>query len=292
MILEIPPHIKKRIAPNKKLFDTRSLIKRLGIDTICESARCPNMIDCYSAGCATFLIMGKACTRACAFCSISRLQTAALDPDEPHKIARAVEALGLSYCVLTSPNRDDLADGGSSHFAKTIRSVRRCCVGVAVEALVPDFGGDLTAVESVVESGCAVFGHNIETVERLYGAVRPIYSYKKSLAVIASAKKFSDTVLTKSSIMVGIGESEPEVMAALSDLKSAGCDIVTIGQYLRPGLSNAEVSRFAEPDEFARYAREAERIGLTALSGPFVRSSYMAEELYRRASGRLTRDSA
>lgn len=266
--------------------DTRrmeALLTELGLRTVCRSARCPNLPECFGRATATFMILGRACTRSCRFCAVwDGRNPSPPDGDEPERLAEAVRRLGLRYVVVTSVTRDDLDDGGAGQFARAVRLVRERA-GAGVEVLVPDFQGDEEAVRKVLDSRPAVFAHNIETVPRLYPTVRPGAGYARSLSVLAAAAR-DGGALVKSGLMVGLGESPGEVGGVLRDLRSAGCSIVTIGQYLSPGGGRLPVEEYVEPSGFEEYARAATEAGFAAVaSGSFVRSSYRAEELYLRA---------
>jgi lipoic acid synthetase len=260
-------------------------LRSSALHTVCEEARCPNRAHCFSHGTATFLLMGDTCTRACGFCSIQSGRPGALDPHEPEETAQRVAALGLRFAVLTSVNRDDLADGGAAHFARTIRAIRRLNPGVGVEVLTPDFMGDLEAVAEVVAAGPAVFNHNTETVPSLYPTVRPAGRFPRTLAVLAEAKRlgsalFGDAFHTKSGLMLGLGETEPELMEVFEALVQAGVDILTLGQYLRPTRHQMPVRRYVHPDEFRALGRKAKALGFrTVYAGPLVRSSFNAHEV-------------
>jgi lipoyl synthase len=263
------------------------------LHTVCESARCPNLHECFHRGAATFLILGNRCTRGCAFCAVPKGSPERLDAEEPANVARMAAAMGLRYVVITSVNRDDLEDGGSRHFAETVRRVRQDLPEARVEALTPDFEGDCDAVARVLDAGPQVFNHNIETVPRLYRRVRPQADYGRSLEVLAFARRYlgAATVrerlpdgLVKSGFMVGLGETEDEVYALLRDLRAAGTDVATIGQYLQPSRRNLPVAAYIEPRQFAAYAEYGRSLGFRAVfSGPLVRSSYMAEAVSERA---------
>lgn len=257
-------------------------LRRLNLHTVCESARCPNMHECFHRGAATFLILGNLCTRGCAFCSVPKASPAkqefTLDAEEPTHVARMAQEMGLRYVVLTSVNRDDLDDGGSRHFAETVRRVREALPEARVEVLTPDFCGDLDAVARVLDAGPHVFNHNMETVERLYKKVRPQANYRQSLDVLAFARKHRPEVLTKSGLMAGLGETETEVQRVLDDLHSASVEVATIGQYLQPSRRNMAVAEYVPEDRYERWKAYGLSIGFKAVfAGPFVRSSYMAE---------------
>lgn len=261
----------------------KELMKQYSLHTVCEEARCPNVGECWGGGTATFMIMGEFCTRACRFCNIkSGKPNGILDPDEPRNVARAAKDLGLKYVVLTSVDRDDLPDAGASHFAQTIRAVRALAPDVCVEALIPDFGGGLTQIQTVVQAGPDVIGHNLETTERLTPKVRdPRASYRQSLRVLEHVKKLNQRVFTKSSLMLGLGEQEEDVIQTLRDLRTIGTDFLTLGQYLRPSPRNLPVVEYIVPERFDYYRRIAEQLGfLYAVSGPLVRSSYRAGEYF------------
>jgi lipoic acid synthetase len=255
------------------------------LHTVCEEARCPNRAHCFSHGTATFLLMGEICTRACGFCSIQSGKPRALDPREPQEIAERVAALGLRFAVLTSVNRDDLPDGGSTHFAETVLAIRRRNPGVGVEVLVPDFLGDLDAVARVVAAGPAVFNHNTETVPSHYPEVRPAGRFERSLAVLRHAKAlgtalFGQAFRTKSGLMLGLGESESELMTTFQALAEANVDILTLGQYLRPTRHQLPVRRYVPPEEFESLGTKAKAFGFaTVYAGPLVRSSFNAHEV-------------
>jgi lipoic acid synthetase len=264
-------------------------LRRLHLHTVCESARCPNIHECFHRGAATFMILGNLCTRGCGFCSVPKGSAAkhefALDAQEPANVARMAATLALRYVVITSVNRDDLPDGGSTHFAQTVREVRRALPRARIEVLTPDFCGDLDAVARVLEAGPDVFNHNMETVPRLYRRVRPQANYRQSLAVLRFAKRHSPDVLTKSGLMVGLGEQPPEVEQLLRDLVAARVDVATIGQYLQPTRRNLPVAEYVTPEQFDAYRNAGLAAGLRMVfSGPFVRSSYMAEMVNEQAS--------
>ena len=241
---------------------------------------CPNIGECWNAGTATIMLMGAVCTRACRFCSVDTGNPRGwLDAEEPENTARTVELMGLQYVVLTSVDRDDLPDGGAAHYAASIRAIKRRTPQTAVEALTPDFQGVLRDVETVVDSGLDVFAQNVETVERLTHPVRdPRAGYRQTLDVLAHAKRFRPAVLTKTSLMLGLGETDDEILRTMDDLRAVGCDLLTLGQYLRPTVNHLAIERYVTPDEFERYREQALARGFTeCVSGPLVRSSYRAE---------------
>ena len=258
----------------------RSTVREHRLSTVCEEAHCPNIGECWNAGTATLMLMGAVCTRACRFCAVDTGNPRGwLDPDEPANAARTVALMNLGYVVLTSVNRDDLADGGAGHFAACVRAIRAASPRTAVEALTPDFQGVRADVETVVDSGVQVFAQNVETVERLTHPVRdPRAGYRQTLDVLAHAKRYRPSVLTKTSLMLGLGETTDELLATMDDLRAVGCDLLTLGQYLRPTAQHLPVARFVPPEEFTRLREVARARGfLECVSGPMVRSSYRAE---------------
>jgi lipoic acid synthetase len=262
------------------------LLRSGSLHTVCEEARCPNLGECFARGTATFLLLGDRCTRRCAYCAVSTARPRPPDPGEPERVAETARQLGLRYVVLTSVDRDDLPDGGAAHFATTVRAVRRTLPAAGVEVLTPDFRGDGDALRVVLEAGPDVFNHNIETVPRLFPRLRPQGRYRLSLDVLAAVKAIRPGGTTKSGLMVGLGETDEEVVAVLSDLRGAGVDVVTIGQYLRPTRAHEPVHRYVPPAAFRDLEERARALGFpTVYSGVFVRSSFNAEEIYR-AGGR------
>lgn len=278
-----PDWLRVRPPSGEAYVELKTLFRALDLHTVCEEAHCPNVWECWGGGTATIMLMGDTCTRGCRFCAVtSGNPHGALDLEEPRKVAMALAELGLTYVVLTSVDRDDLPDGGAAHFARTVREIKARTPDMLVEALIPDFRGDLDAVRAVVESGLDVLDHNVETVERLQGTVRDRRAgYGQSLGVLRGAKRMRPGLYTKSSIMLGLGETEDEVIATMKDLRSAGVDIVTLGQYLRPSSWHLEVSQYVPPGAFERYREIGESLGfLYVASGPLVRSSYRAGELF------------
>jgi lipoic acid synthetase len=270
----------------------KSRLRALNLNTVCESARCPNIHECFHRGAATFMILGAWCTRGCGFCAVPKGSPAKhdmrLDPEEPANVARMAAGMKLRYVVLTSVNRDDLEDGGSRHFAETVRQVRQALPDARVEALTPDFNGDLDAVSRVLDAGPHVFNHNMETVARLYRRVRPQAAYRQSLKVLAFAAQVGraswPAFLTKSGFMLGLGETEEEVRELLRDLRGAGTDVATIGQYLQPTRRNLPVAAYIEPRQFDAYRDYGLSLGFKMVfSGPLVRSSYMADAVSEEA---------
>jgi lipoic acid synthetase len=260
--------------------DLKRILRTLDLHTVCESARCPNMGECWEHRTATFMILGNICTRACGFCAVpSGRPIGPPDEDEPERVARAVERMGLRYAVVTSVNRDDQPDGGAAIFAATIRAIRERVPGCKVEVLIPDFRGVWSALETVLEARPDVLNHNVETVPRLYSQVRKAAVYERSLELLLRAKQFAPRTPTKTGMMLGLGERREEVLAAMEDLVRQGTDILTIGQYLQPTPEHLPVIRFVHPDEFAEYKQRGERMGFRHVeSGPLVRSSYHAHE--------------
>lgn len=256
---------------------TRDLVAGHGLHTVCESAHCPNVGECYCSGTATFMILGNVCTRDCRFCAVEHGAPGPVDADEPRRVATAARELGLRYVVVTSVTRDDLPDGGAGHFAATIRALREEIPGVLVEVLPSDLGGDLGALQTIIDAGPDVFNHNIETVRRLQPLVRPQAGYETSLGVLRSARQME--ALTKSGLIVGLGETRDEVRETLGDLGDVGISILTIGQYLQPTRRHAPVARYVEPGEFDEFVAWGNEAGIPhVLAGPFVRSSYRAAE--------------
>lgn len=272
----------------ESLHHVKSELRTLGLHTVCESARCPNIHECFHRGAATFMILGNRCTRGCGFCSVPkgspRVHEMRLDPDEPSHVARMAASMKLRHVVITSVNRDDLADGGSRHFAQTVREVRKALPEARVEVLTPDFCGDPDAVARVLDAGPHIFNHNMETVRRLYGRVRPQAVYEQSLDVLYFARQYRRDMLTKSGLMVGLGERHEEVEGLLRDLRAAEVDIATIGQYLQPSRRNLPVAEYVEPWRFRAWRDHGLSLGFQAVfSGPLVRSSYMADQVVEEA---------
>jgi lipoic acid synthetase len=280
------PRLPEWLRKSRTHFESVTLLKhdlrRLNLHTVCESARCPNIHECFHRGAATFMILGNLCTRGCGFCSVPKgspeKREFTMDTEEPANVARMAAQMNLRYVVITSVNRDDLPDGGSRHWAETVQAVRKAVPGARVEVLTPDFCGDFSAVERVLAAGPDVFNHNMETVQRLYRRVRPQADYRQSLEVLRFAKMCRPDVRTKSGLMVGLGEEETEVQELLRDLAACRVDVGTIGQYLQPTRRNLPVAEYVTPPKFERYRTFGLSVGLTnVFSGPFVRSSYMAD---------------
>ncbi len=281
----LPPWIVQERQKLGELHRMKVGLRQSGLHTVCEEARCPNRTHCFSHGTATFLLLGDTCTRACGFCAVQSGRPAAPDPGEPISTAEKAAALGLKFAVLTSVNRDDLPDGGAGHFAATLHAIHARCPGVPVEVLVPDFQGDIESVARVVAAAPAVFNHNLETVPSLYPRVRPSARFDRSLVVLREAKRLGRAMhgsdfRTKSGLMLGLGETEPELMDALRALAKAEVDILTLGQYLRPTRHQLPVHRYVPPDEFAALGHKANALGFRAVyAGPLVRSSFNAHEV-------------
>jgi lipoic acid synthetase len=289
-VLRKPPWLRAKAPMGDGFQGVRALVKEHRLATVCEEAKCPNIGECWNAGTATIMLMGAVCTRACRFCSVDTGNPHGwLDPAEPANAARTVELMKLKYVVLTSVDRDDLPDGGAAHYAACVAAIRTVCPDTAVEALTPDFQGRVQDVATVVDAGIAVFAQNIETVRRLTHPVRdPRAGYEQTLAVLAAAKAHRPAVLTKSSLMLGLGESDEEIVQTLRDLRAAGVDIVTLGQYLQPTAHHLPVERFVTPAQFDAYRAQALAMGfLECVSGPLVRSSYRAEQALNRNNAGL-----
>lgn len=274
-----PSWLKIERPTRRTFFVVADLLDRHGLETICSNARCPNAAECWSEGTAAFLILGRTCTRSCAFCAVAKGVPAPPRPEEPEALASAVRALGLRYVVITSVTRDDLADGGAGHFSASVRAVKAAEEGLKVEVLIPDFGGDARALRTVIESGPDVVNHNLETTEAVYPKIgRPAANYARSLEVLTRAKAFGAT--TKSGLMVGLGETRDDLVRAFRDLRTAGCDLLTVGQYLQPARGALPVVRYYDPAEFDELKSLALGLGFKgAVAGPLVRSSYHAQRL-------------
>jgi lipoic acid synthetase len=283
-----PPWLNKKIQYSEERHAVKSILNRLDLNTVCKSARCPNLSECYHHKRATFLILGKTCTRGCAFCSVEKsVGTLPLPPDprEPERILDAVKRLGLRYVVITSVTRDDLPDGGASQFARSIELIKSYDGGIRVEVLTPDFKGDTSAIDTVARVEPDVFNHNVETVPRLYSTVRPQADYDRSIEFLSYIRDTYTHIYLKSGLMVGLGEKTEEVLQVLQELQDAGCKAITIGQYLQPEQVNLPVKEYVTPETFTFYEREARKMGFSYVaSGPYVRSSYMAHEGYDELS--------
>lgn len=276
-----PEWLKIKLHNNEGFSQVAHIVREHGLHTICSSGKCPNQAECWSRRTATFMILGEICTRSCKFCATATGKPLPPDPDEPRKLAHSVSLMGLRHCVLTSVDRDDLPDGGAAHWAESVREVRQTNPQTTIEVLIPDFDGKAELLDKVLEAAPDIVGHNIETVERLTPQVRSRARYQVSLAVLRYLSEQGAT--TKSGLMLGLGESQEEVLATMEDLLGAGCRILTIGQYLRPTLRHLPVAEYVTPEMFAWYKEEALRRGFTYVeSGPMVRSSYMAERAMER----------
>ena len=258
-------------------------VSDLGLNTICFEARCPNKRQCFQEGAVTFLVLGRNCTRSCGFCNVSPASPEPPDADEPRRLAAAVSGLALDYVIITSVTRDDLADGGAAHYEACVRALRGGAGPLVIEVLVPDFGGDADDVGRVAACPIDVFAHNVETIERLYGKVRDRACYGRSLAVLRQARGSSDQLIVKSGLMLGMGETLEEVRTTLGHLRDAGCDIVTVGQYMRPSKAHLPVGEYVVPAAFDKVAGWARKLGMVAVCGPRVRSSFGAERAFREA---------
>jgi len=278
-----PPWLKKRIPPLQDLLKVKSVLEGTSLHTVCEEARCPNLGDCFSKGTATFLILGRICSRNCGFCAVEHGIPLSPDQREPEEVARAVKAMGLRYVVITSVTRDDLPDGGASHYAEVIRAIRARDQEVKVEVLIPDFEGNPDSLATVLKERPDVLNHNVETVPRLYHEVRPQADYSRSLRLLKRSKEHSSQILTKSGFMLGLGEDRSEVLNLLEGLREAGCDLLTIGQYLQPRSDRLPVLRYVTPEEFEEWRKIGEEMGFQSVaSGPFVRSSFHASQMFDR----------
>ncbi|TAN37746.1 MAG: lipoyl synthase [Verrucomicrobia bacterium] len=276
----LPTWIRQPLRTDLHYGAVQRLITKNALHTVCHSAHCPNQQECWNRGTATFMILGNTCTRACKFCNISTGRPDLLDAEEPRHVAEAAQKMNLRHVVITSVTRDDLPDGGSAHFAATIAAVRAALPAATIEVLTPDFNGDTVAINVVLEAQPDVFNHNLETVRRLQGEIRPHAGYEQSLSVLRHAASSSAKATVKSGVMVGLGETDDELLEAFRDLRAAGCELLTVGQYLRPRNGKHDVARFVTPAAFAQLAAAARAMGFrNVAAGPLVRSSYRAEEL-------------
>jgi lipoic acid synthetase len=282
-----PPWLKRRLPTGKAYENVRRLMRKHCLHTVCQEAHCPNLWECFSKGTATFLIMGPRCTRNCRFCAVEHGPLSLPEVDEPERIAEAVQILDLAYVVVTSVTRDDLPDGGAGHFAATIQRIRNLKPDTRVEVLIPDFKGSTTALEIVLDASPDVLNHNLETVERLYSRVRPEAGYDRSLALLRHASRVKPDLPVKSGLMLGLGETGDEIRQAMQDLLDNGCSLLTLGQYLQPTKKHLPVVQYIPPQEFDALQKLATAMGFRdAASGPFVRSSYRARELFSRSNPR------
>ena len=276
----LPDYLKRPIIDTDKTRTVRKILKTKCLNTVCENARCPNKNECYTNNTATFLIMGNYCTRNCRYCNISCNKPEPLDKQEPEHVAQAIKDLGLEYAVITSVTRDDLPDGGASHFSKCIEEIRKISDNIKIEILTPDFKGNKSALDIIINAKPDVFNHNIETVERLFKTARPQGNYKVSLNVLKYIKENSD-IKTKSGLMIGLGETFEEIEQTLNDLKSVGCNFLTVGQYIQPSKLHLNVSKYYTLDEYEKLKQLAKSIGFEKYQiGPLVRSSYKSKDVY------------
>ncbi len=275
-----PAWLKQRI-DFRKIRKLKVFFKSLALHTVCENALCPNITSCFEKGIATFMILGDMCMRNCTFCAVEKGNPLSPDEDEPRKVAEAVKELGLKYVVITSVTRDDIPDGGAGQFVRTIECIRLIDSQIRIEVLTPDFRGNKESISRVVSGGPDVFNHNVETVPRLYPVIRSHADYQRSLHVLKSVKELDNKIYTKSGLILGMGETQQEVLKVLRDLREYGCDMVTLGQYLSPSAQHCPVYEYIKPSKFAEYKKIAKDMGfLSVASGPYVRSSYQAEEYY------------
>jgi len=280
----LPPWFRKKMPDPAVLARMNSIFVGLGIHTICENARCPNLGDCFSLGTATFLLLGNVCTRSCTFCAVAKGIPCPVDDDEPEHTAEGAKILGLRHVVVTSVTRDDLPDGGAAHFARTISLLGETGDGLTVEVLIPDFGGSFPSLRTVVAARPDVINHNLETVPRLYPEVRPGADYQRSLLLLQQVRQLDSGIVTKSGLMVGLGETEDELLQTMAELRGVDCDLLTIGQYLSPSASHHPVVRYVPPGEFLEYERIGRAMGFRDVAAaPLVRSSFDARRLYEKA---------
>jgi len=282
-----PPWLSKKLISTGRAIRVKEILSELGVRTVCESGACPNLNECYSKGRATFLILGNTCTRNCAFCLVNKGYPEKPEQDEPYRTAETVRRLGLEYVIITSVTRDDLNDGGAGQYIKTIESIRALSENVRIEILVPDFCGMEASIGRVLKACPDVFSHNVETAEWLYPKIRSGADYRLSLSILKNAKRLFPSQITKSGIMAGLGETDADIYKTIEDIRETGCDILTIGQYLRPSEGNLPVNRYVDEDTFRRYREFGEKIGFRHVaSGSFVRSSYFAEDNYNQMKGK------
>ena len=280
----LPPWFKKKVPDPRVLASMRSLFDELSLHTICENALCPNLGDCFSNRTATFLLLGDICTRNCTFCAVKKGVPCPVDEKEPQHLAEAVEKLGLRHVVITSVTRDDLPDGGAAHFARTIARLQEKDKALTVEVLIPDFGGSLRSLKMVVDAHPDVINHNLETVPRLYPQVRPKADFQRSLRLLGQARELDSHLVTKSGLMVGLGETRDELLQAMEELRKVNCDLLTIGQYLQPSAHHYPVVRYVPPEEFVEYESLGKAMGFCDVASvPLVRSSFNAAQLYEKA---------
>jgi len=283
-----PAWLRRRLPPSGQSAAVVGAIKNRGLHTVCEEAHCPNQLECFAAGTATFLLLGPSCTRRCTFCAVDKSAVHVPDREEPVRTAEAVAQMKLKFCVVTMVTRDDLPDGGAQHVASTIEAIRKKSPGAGIEVLISDLGGNWTALEEVLTAAPEVLNHNLETVPRLYCQVRPQANYHRSLELLTRARSHVPPLVTKSGLMLGLGEEKDEVLEVMRDLRQAGCNVLTLGQYLAPSERHHPVVRYVRPEEFAEYESHALKLGFNSVaSAPLVRSSYRAEEHYWAAHQQL-----
>ncbi len=274
-----PEWLRIDMSKGRSLDYVENMLKKYSLNTVCEEANCPNRMECYSRKTATFMILGKECSRNCRFCNVSHGTLEEVDPKEPENLASAAVEMGLKHVVITTVTRDDLPDGGAGHFAKVVNAIRAKDSNITIELLISDLQGQKEALKTVVDSKPEIINHNVETVPRLYKEIRPMAIYERSLNVLRQVKEMDDTILTKSGMMMGLGEKEEEVIEVMKDLRDVGCDFLTLGQYLRPSEKHYPVMEYVTPETFERYRIKAEELGFKFIaSGPFVRSSYKAAD--------------
>lgn len=276
-----PDWLRVKIRGGEISGTVQEILKNHSLNTVCREANCPNRMECFNKRTATFMILGRNCTRNCTFCNVTKEKPEVVDEKEPFNVAQAVDELNLKHAVITSVTRDDLSDGGSTHFAKVVEEIKKLNKKITIEVLIPDFRGDENALKTVVESKPHVINHNVETTPSLYKEVRPMAIYERSLKLLKKVKEMDSSILTKSGFMLGLGEKEEDILAVLKDLRSVGCDIVTIGQYLAPSSKHHLVIEYVHPDIFKKYEEIALKLGFKhVFSAPLVRSSYHAEEVF------------
>ena len=285
---EKPPWLRRRIPAPGRNAAVVAAVKGRGLHTVCEEAHCPNQMECFSRGTATFLLLGPSCTRRCTFCAVDKSGVQPPDPGEPFRTAQAVSQMELTFCVVTMVTRDDLPDGGAGHVIRTIEAIRKECPGIGIEILISDLAGNWDALERVLIARPEVFNHNLETMPRLYPGVRPQADYRRSLELLARAAAHVPPMVIKSGLMLGLGEKKDEVLQAMDDLRNSGCHLLTLGQYLAPSSKHHPIVRYVPPEEFDEYQRAALKRGfLEVASAPLVRSSYKAAQLYKTAREKL-----
>ena len=285
MVERKPDWLRIKIRNGKNLNYVKNILKQLSLNTVCEEANCPNRVECFSKKTATFMILGNQCSRNCRFCNVSHQELQAVDPQEPKRVAEAAVQLGLKHVVITSVTRDDLTDGGAKHFAETVEAIKQLDEKMIVEVLIPDLQGNQEALKIVIASKPEIINHNVETVPRLYNDVRPMAIYQRSLELIRNVKKIDPSIMTKSGIIVGLGEEEQEVVEVMKDLREAGCDFLTIGQYLSPSKEHYQVKEYVKPEVFENYRVAGMEMGFSHVaSSPLVRSSYNAAEAFNDAN--------